>query len=63
MDNLKSIQNTNGGGLSISVTGRYISVRHELARINGKSTAGETAKHLTKQIGRKIYAKEVVEAL
>jgi hypothetical protein len=62
MTNLRSIQNENGGGLSVSVTGKYTSVRHELARINGKLTAGETAKYLTKEIGSKIYAKEVVEA-
>jgi hypothetical protein len=59
---LDMIANENGGGLSHSVTGKYTSVRHERAKIDGKLTAGEAAKYLTKELSVKILAKELVEA-
>jgi hypothetical protein len=62
MEKLRSIQNENGGGLSVSITGKYTSVRHELAREAGKSTAGEVAKYLSKILKEKISAKEVISA-
>jgi hypothetical protein len=61
-DQLTSIQNSNGGGLSVSVSGKYTSVRHELARESGKLTAGESAKKISKELKIKVSAKEVVAA-
>lgn len=57
---LERIANENGGGLSVSVTGRYTSVRHEKARLNAdKMTAGEAAKALRKR-GVKATGKQLV---
>lgn len=56
---LFDIQNENGGGLSNAVTGKYTSVRHELARLDGKLTAGEAAKKISKALKIKVTAKEV----
>lgn len=36
---LNQVANINGGGLSVLVSGKYTSVRHERARIDGKHTA------------------------
>jgi hypothetical protein len=59
---LESVQNFNGGGLSVSVTGKYTSVRHELARLDNKLTAGEAAKFVSKKLEIKMSAKDIVEA-
>ncbi len=59
---LHSIANENGGGLSTSVSGKYTSVRHELARLDGKATAGEAGKIISKALKIKVSAQEVVEA-
>ena len=59
---LKQIQNANGGGLSVAVTGKHTSVRHELAKLNGRLTAGEAAKVLSKSLKIKVLAKEVTAA-
>jgi hypothetical protein len=61
-DQLKNIQNENGGGLSFEVTGKQTSVRHALAKEAGKLTAGEVGKHLSKSLKIKVLAKEVVSA-
>lgn len=61
-NDLREIQNENGGGLSTSVTGKYTSVRHELAKMDGKLTAGEAAKKVSKILSQKISAKELVAA-
>jgi hypothetical protein len=58
-ETLNQVANINGGGLSVVVSGKYTSVRHERARINGKHTAGESVKILKKQ-GIIISAKELV---
>ena len=58
---LKNAQNFNGGGLSVSVTGKYTSIRHELAKFDGKLTAGESAKFISKKYSIKLSAKEIVE--
>ncbi|TKD58986.1 hypothetical protein [Flavobacterium sp. ASW18X] len=56
---IKQNQNVNGGGLAISITGRFESNRNALARYDvDKRTAGEVAKSLRKA-GYSIYAKEV----
>lgn len=57
---LNQIANENGGGLSVAVTGKYTSIRHERAKIDGKLTAGEAAKYISKQLKVKISAKELV---
>lgn len=62
MTALESIQNENGGGLSVSITGKYTSVRHAIAKENGKLTAGDAAKMLSKLIKTKVSAKEIVKA-
>lgn len=59
---LKMSQNSNGGGLSVSVTGKYTSVRHELAKESGKLTAGGAAKKLSEKLTEKVSAKEIVSA-
>ena len=58
---LDSVQNINGGGLSVSVTGKYTSVRHERAKIEGKLTAGEAAKIISKELKIKLSAAELIE--
>lgn len=58
-ETLDQVANINGGGLSVVVSGKYTSVRHERARIDGKHTAGESVKILKKQ-GIIISAKELV---
>lgn len=57
---LEGIQNENGGGLSVSVSGKWTSVRHELARLEGKITAGEANKYM-KKAGIETTAKQIVE--
>jgi hypothetical protein len=59
-ESLDRVSNENGGGLSVAVTGKYTSVRHERAKISGKLTAGEAAKELRSR-GIKVSAKELVE--
>lgn len=59
---LNQVANFNGGGLSVAVTGKYTSVRHERAKIDGKLTAGEAAKFISKELKQKISAKELVAA-
>ena len=59
---LHSIANENSGGLSVSVSGKYTSVRHELAKVDGKLTAGEAAKKVSKALKIKVSAKELKEA-
>jgi len=59
---LDSVTNSNGGGLSVEVTGKYTSVRHERARLDGKMTAGDGAKLLKKQFKISLKAKELTEA-
>lgn len=47
---LRMIQNEYGGGLSLSVTNKYTSVRHELALLDeNKKTAGEVVKLINKE--------------
>lgn len=59
---LKAIQNSNGGGLSYAVTNKYTSVRHELSRLDkNKKTAGEVAKLINKELKIKTTAKELIE--
>lgn len=48
-------------GLSYAYTGKYTSDRHEAALRNGKLTAGQMAKKLSKELGRKIYANDIKE--
>jgi len=48
--------------LSIESTGLYTSERHAEAKEEGKLTAGEAAKLLSKKLKQKISAKELVEA-
>lgn len=56
---IDQITNSNGGGLSHAVTGKYTSVRHEKAKLSGKLTAGEAAAYLTKILKIKIFAADV----
>jgi hypothetical protein len=62
VERLLGIRTSNGGGLSLDVSGKYTSVRHELARESGKLTAGEAAKKISKELKLKVSAKEVVSA-
>lgn len=55
--------------MSVGVTGKYTSVRHELAKQSGKHTAGEAAAMLSKILSKndgerkiKVSAKEIVAA-
>lgn len=59
---LDSVTNSNGGGISHAVTGKYTSVRHERAKIDGKKTAGEMAKLLSIAISETISAKDLTNA-
>lgn len=59
---LSNIANENGGGLSVELTGKYTSVRHEQAKVSDKLTAGEAAKFISKTINQKVSAKELVAA-
>lgn len=58
---INSIYNDNGGGLSFEVTGKYTSCRHELARLEGKLTAGEAAKSINKILKVKATARDLVD--
>ncbi len=59
-EQLNEISNDNGGGLSTAISGKYTSVRHERARIDGKLTAGQAAVKVRKALNLKVSAKELV---
>lgn len=59
---IEANQNCNGGGLAVGITGQYVSNRHALATMDeDKLTAGAMAKKLSKIVGKKISARELVQ--
>jgi hypothetical protein len=63
LNQLNSIANFNGGGLSTAITGKYTSVRHAMAKASGKLTAGDAVKLLRKELkDRTIIKNDVLGA-